>query len=97
MGEIERMSDSIMFIDNGSVRFNCNKDDLLHQYKVFPVTSKRLADIDRGDLLKVKKSEHTVRVIAKDPGAFSAKYSAEPEALPLDSIIEIFLEGEDAA
>jgi ABC-2 type transport system ATP-binding protein len=97
MGEIERMSDSIMFIDNGNIRFNCNKDNLLHQYKVFQLTSKKLTAIDQNDLIKIKKGEHTVRVIAKDPKAFSVKYAIEPEVLSLDTIIEIFLEGENVA
>ncbi|MCL2202863.1 MAG: ABC transporter ATP-binding protein [Defluviitaleaceae bacterium] len=97
MGEIERMSDAIMFIDDGNIRFNCNKDDLMHQYKVFPMTSKRLGEIDRKDLIRIKKGDHAVRVIAKDPKAFSEKYTIEPEVLPLDTIIEMFLEGENVA
>jgi len=97
MGEIERLSDAVMLIDDGDMKFNCNKDDLLHMYKVFPVTRAMLGGIDREDLMRIKKNEHTVRVIAKDPKSFSEKYAIQPEALPLDSIIEIFLEGENAA
>jgi len=97
MGEIERMSDAVMFIDDGDMKFNCNKDDLLHMYKVFPMTTETLGGIDRRDLMRIKKNEHTVRVIAKDPKLFSEKYAMQPEALPLDTIIEIFLEGENAA
>lgn len=38
MGEIERMSDYIMFIDNGHMKFNCSKDELLQRYKGSYVT-----------------------------------------------------------
>ena len=94
MGEIERMSDAIMFIDDGIMEFNCNKDDLLHNYKAFSMTAEQLAKIESQDVMKIKKDAHIVRVIAKNPKAFTEKYIIEPEVLPLDTIIEIFLEGE---
>jgi len=97
MGEVERISDSIMFIDDGKVIFNQNRDDLLHQYKAFHVTTKMLEDIDPCDIIKVKKEAYTTIVIAREPGEFAEKYAIEPVVLPLDSIIEIFLEGDDIA
>jgi len=97
MGEIERISDSIMFIDDGKVMFNQSRDDLLHQYKAFHVTTKMLEDIDPRDIIKIRKEAYTTIVIVREPREFAEKYAIEPAALPLDSIIEIFLEGDDAA
>jgi len=97
MGEIERISDKIMFIDDGKIKFNVSKDDLLHQYKAFHVTAQKLADIDRTDIIKIKKEMYSTIVIARDPHNFAKKYAIQPAALGLDGIIEIFLEGDDVA
>ena len=95
MGEIERMSDSIMLLHNGNMKFICNRDDLLHQYKVFPVSSKRLDSIDMADVLVIKQDGFATRVIAKDPKAFAEKYVIEPVTLSLGAVMEILLEGND--
>jgi len=95
MGEIERMSDAIMFIDDGNMKFNLNKDDLLHAYKAFAITAETLSKVDKQDVVKIKKDGYRIRVIAKEPKTFAKKYMLEPEVLPLDTIIEMFLEGED--
>jgi len=96
MGEIERLSDEIMLIEDGDVQFNSNKDDLLHQHQIFTVTSKQLDTIDRHDIAKIKKEEHTVYVIAKDPRAFYQKYNIESAHSTLERVVELLLEGEAA-
>jgi ABC-2 type transport system ATP-binding protein len=96
MGEIERMSDTIMLIEDGNIQFNSNKDDLLYQHKIFQVTSSQLAEMDKGDISKIKREEHAIFVIAKDSKAFGSKYRLESMSSSLDRVIEIILEGEAA-
>jgi len=96
MGEIERLSDEIMLIEDGDVQFNSNKDDLLHQHQIFTVTSKQLDEIDKQDISKIKKEEHTNYIIAKDPKAFYAKYNIESIHSSLERVVELLLEGDAA-
>ena len=96
MGEIERLSDEIMLIEDGDVQFNSNKDDLLHQHQIFTVTSKQLDSIDRSDIAKIKREDHTTYVIAKNPKEFYAKYNIESIHSTLERVVELLLEGEVA-
>ena len=94
MGEIERMSDTIMLIEDGNMQFISDKDDLLYQHKIFQVTSSQLADIDKGDISKIKRDDHTICIIAKDSKEFIEKYKIEATSSSLERVIEIILEGE---
>lgn len=96
MGEIERMSDTVMLIEDGAVQFVNNKDDLLYQHKIFQLTSGQLAEIDKADISKIKREEHAIFVIAKNPREFASKYGAEEAGSSLDRVIEIILEGDAA-
>ncbi|MCL2188312.1 MAG: ABC transporter ATP-binding protein [Defluviitaleaceae bacterium] len=94
MGEIERMSDTIMLVDDGNVQFISNKDDLLYEHKIFQVTSAQLVGMDKGDISKIKREEHAIYIIAKDTRAFAEKYKLDAVASNLDRVIELMLEGE---
>jgi len=96
MGEIERLSDEIMLIEDGDVHFNSNKDDLLHQHQIFTITSKQLDAIDRQDIFKIKREDHTIYVIAKNPKEFYEKYNIESTHSTLDRVVELLLEGDAA-
>jgi len=96
MGEIERLSDEIMLIEDGDVQFNSNKDDLLHQHQIFAVTSRQLDSIDRSDISKIRKDDHTIYVIAKNPREFHKKYKIESIHSTLERVVELLLEGEAA-
>lgn len=93
LGEIERMSDTIMLIENGNMKLISNKDDLLYQNKIFQITSSKLAEIDKMDISKIKREEHAIYIIAKDPKVFSEKYKVESVNSNLDRVIELILEG----
>jgi len=96
MGEIERLSDEIMLIEDGDIQLNSNKDDLLHQHQIFTVTSKQLDAIDRSDISKIRKEDHTIYVIAKNPKDFYAKYNIESIHSTLERVVELLLEGDAA-
>ena len=96
MGEIERMSDTVMLIEDGNIQFNSNKDDLLYQHKIFQITSNQLAEMNKEDIYKIKREEHAINVIAKNPKTFSDKYKVEATAGSLERVIEIILEGDAA-
>ena len=96
MGEIERLSDEIMLIEDGDVQFNSNKDDLLHQHQIFTVTSKQLGSIERSDIAKIRREDHTIHIIARDPRAFYEKYNIESTHSTLERVVELLLEGDAA-
>jgi len=97
MGEIERMSDTIMLIEDGNVGFITGKDDLLYQHKIFQITSDQLASMDKKDIFKIKREDHAIYIIAKDPRVFYDKYKVEAVGnSSLDRVIEIILEGDAA-
>lgn len=96
MGEIERMSDTIMLIDEGQKTIHLNKDDLLYTHKIFEVTSGQMSTIDKADILKLRRDDYNTKIIAKDARFFEEKYGVESSNSGLESIIELLLEGEGA-
>ncbi|MCL2405345.1 MAG: ABC transporter ATP-binding protein [Defluviitaleaceae bacterium] len=96
MGEIERLSDEIILIEDGDVQLNSNKDDLLHQHQIFTITSKQLDSIERSDIAKIRKEDHAIYIIAKNPKDFYEKYNIESIHSTLERVIELLLEGEAA-
>lgn len=95
VGEIEKMSDEIMFIEKGELSFIKNKDDLLHENQIFNVTSIQLERIDKTDIKKIQKTDYNINLIAKDVSNFVSKYKIEPIITTLERVIEILLEGDE--
>lgn len=96
MGEIERMSDEILLIDEGRNTLYSEKDSLLYTHKVFQVTKEQFAAIDTTHLLKYRKDDYNTKVIATDPRVFEETYHIQATESSLDTIIELLLEGEVA-
>ena len=97
MGEIERMSDSIMLIEDGNMVFTSEKDEIMQNNKMFQMRPDEYEKIAKSDIQRVRNEGiRGVYVIAHNADEFSKKYALEPMNATLDEVIIMLLEGEAA-
>lgn len=96
IGEIEKLSDEIMLIEQGQVKFVENKDNLIHQNQIFNLTNEQLDSIDKTYIKKIQKTSQNISLIANDVKSFASKYNIDPSETTLERVMEILLEGETA-
>jgi len=91
MSDIEKISDEIIFINDGAIQLNANKDDLLYNYRVFEVTTEQLSTIDKKDIIKIKKSDYSNFVLVKNFQEFHDKYGFDISETSLEEVADIIL------
>lgn len=92
--ELEKMADIIVLINNGKVMINSSKDDLIHNNRVFKVTSNQLSKIEPEDILCIKEEGYFFSVLPKDSKLFVERYDIDLYWGSFDKIFEMLLDGE---
>lgn len=89
--DLEKICDYIVYIHNGRVIFNEEKDELLSKYAVYSVDEQQFKELDKAAIIKVLHREYGTDVLAlkeKMPQDFDFK------AVTLDDIMLFYSKGE---
>ena len=89
--DLEKICDYIVYIHNGRVIFNEEKDELLSKYAVYSVDEQQFKELDKAAIIKVLHREYGTDVLAlkeKMPQHFDFK------AVTLDDIMLFYSKGE---
>lgn len=89
--DLEKICDYIVYIHNGRVIFNEEKDELLSKYAVYSVDEQQFKELDKAAIIKVLHREYGTDVLAlkeKMPHDFDFK------AVTLDDIMLFYSKGE---
>lgn len=89
--DLEKICDYIVYIHNGQVIFNEEKDELLSKYAVYSVDEQQFKELDKAAIIKVLHREYGTDVLAlkeKMPQDFDFK------AVTLDDIMLFYSKGE---
>lgn len=89
--DLEKICDYIVYIHNGRVIFNEEKDELLSKYSVYSVDEQQFKELDKAAIIKVLHREYGTDVLAlkeKMPQDFDFK------AVTLDDIMLFYSKGE---
>lgn len=90
--DLEKICDYIVYLHNGRVVFNEEKDKLLGTYAVYSVDEAQLKELEEGAAVKVMRREYGTDILAvrdKMPGDF------EYRPATLDDIMLFYSKGED--
>ena len=82
--DLEKIADSVTFIDRGRLLISGNKDDVLESHGILKCTKKQYADIDPADIISARLSDFGAEVMVADRAAAARKYSGlliDPAAL----------------
>lgn len=73
--DIERIADYVVFINKGRILLSEEKDRIAERHGIIRCTDKQLEEIDRADIISMRKSSFGVELLVGDYEKCRAKYS----------------------
>lgn len=93
--DLEHIADKIIFIDNGKIILNENKDDLLDNYGVFKCNKELFDKISKDDIISYKKNKYNYEVLIKDKNKMKKKYKDSViDKITLEELMVLIIKGE---
>lgn len=93
--DLEHIADYIVFISNGEIILNEEKDKMLDNYGAVKCTEKEFKDIDKKDYIKYKKNRYEYQVLVSDKNKFKKKYNIKTiDKATLEDIMLLYIKGE---
>lgn len=90
--DLEKICDYIVYIHEGRIIFNEEKDKLLNRYAIYSIEDKHLRELNKSAFIKVLKREYRTEILAqkdKMPKDFEYK------PVTLDEMMLFYSKGED--
>lgn len=93
--DLEKIADYIVFIHDGRIMFQIEKDTLLYQYGVVKCTGEQFAKMNKTDVIRYRKLEHEIQVLVSDRQRIETKYPDFIVAsVTIEEIMLLFIRGE---
>lgn len=90
--DLEKICDYIVYIHEGRIIFNEEKDELLNRYAIYSIEDKHLRELNKSAFIKVLKREYRTEILAqKDKMPKDFKY----KPVTLDEMMLFYSKGED--
>ncbi len=74
-GDLEKIADSVTFIDRGQILLSGYKDDVLESHGILKCSRRDYKDIDPADFVSARLNDYGAEVMISDKAAISRKYS----------------------
>lgn len=93
--DLEHIADKIVFIDNGKVILNENKDELLDNYGALKCSIDSSSKIDKDDIIRYKKNKYNYEILVSDRNKISKKYKdCVVDKITLEDLMILVIKGE---
>lgn len=93
--DLEQVADYIVFINDGKIVLNEEKDKLIDNYALVKCSEEEFNKIDRKDILKYKKCKYEYQILIQDKNKFKSKYDIKTiDKATLDDIMLLYIKGE---
>ena len=93
--DLEKIADSVTFIDKGKILITGYKDDILDTHGVIKCTREEYADIDPADMISARLNDFGAELMTADRRAAAKKYSgATIEKTTLEEIMLFYVNRE---
>lgn len=87
-GDLEKIADSVTFIDKGKILLSGYKDVILETHGILKCSAEELRDIDKSDIISVRKNEYGAEAMLSDRANAAYRYGgAIIDAASLDDIM----------
>lgn len=91
-GDLEKIADSITFIDRGQILLSGYKDDILESHGIIKCSKSDYKNIDPADFISARLSDFGADVMISDKSEMSRKYSGLIiDRAPLDEIMVYYV------
>ena len=93
--DLEHIADKIVFINEGKVVLNENRDELIDSYGVLKCDIDKFDTISKDDIIKYKKNRYNYDILIKDREKISKKYNDYIiDKASLEDIMLIMIKGD---
>ena len=93
--DLEHIADKIVFIDNGKVILNENKDELLDNYGALKCSIDSFSKIDKDDIIRYKKNKYNYEILVSDRNKINKKYKdCVVDKITLEDLMILVIKGE---
>ena len=93
--DLEHIADKIVFLHEGKIILNKNKDELLDNYGILKCNIKDYEKIDKKDIIKTKKNKYNYEILIKDKQKMKKKYkNFIIDKITLEELMLIYIRGE---
>lgn len=93
--DLEKIADEIVFIKDGEILFQMEKDELLYDYGIIRCTNAQLKQLDKEDIIRYRKQDMSWDVLVKDKDNMSKKYKGMLiDHTTLDDVMLLYVKGE---
>ena len=92
--DLEKIADSVAFIDNGRLLISGYKDEIIETHGIIRCGRDKLAEIDRSDIVSIRVNEFGTEVMVNDRRRASYKYKDMVlDPVSLDDIMVFYVHG----
>lgn len=94
--DLEQVADYIIFIKNGNIVLNKEKDDLIDNYAIVKCSEEEFNKIDAKDIIRYKKHKYECDVLINNRNDFKKKYNIKTiDKATLDDIMLLYIKGDE--
>ena len=90
--DLEKICDYIVYIHEGRIIFNEEKDELLNKYAIYSIDERQLRELEQGAPVRVLRREYGMEVLAKKD---KMPQDFEYKPVTLDDIMLFYSKGEE--
>lgn len=93
--DLEHIADQIIFLDQGKIILNENRDELLDNYAILKCDTKEFKKIDKTDIISYKKNKYNYEILIKDKTKMLKKYKEYIiDKITIEDLMLLILKGE---
>lgn len=94
--DLEQVADYIIFIKNGNIVLNKEKDELIDNYAIVKCSEEEFNKIDAKDIIRYKKHKYECDVLINNRNNFKKKYNIKTiDKATLDDIMLLYIKGDE--
>lgn len=92
--DLENIADKIIFIDNGNVVLNIERDELIDNYGILKCDLDYFKKIDKQDIIAYKKNKYNYEILISNKDKLSKKYKGLViDKITLESLMVLMIKG----
>ena len=93
--DLEHIADTIVFIDQGKIVLDSNRDDILDSYGILKCSEEEFKKLDKEDIIRFKKNKYNYEVLISDRQKLSKKYkNFVIDKITLEDLMVLMIKGD---
>lgn len=94
--DLEHIADTIIFIDNGQIKLNELKDEIIDNYGILKCNLEDITKIDKEDIITKRKNKYNYEILIKDKSKLSKKYKNYIiDKITIEDLMLLMIKGEE--